>query len=182
MSLMELLESAVDEPRPSGRAELAEPELVRRAQLGSAAAFEQLILLRGPHLSRYLNVRLGERHAADVFQETVAAAWHGLPNLDDPSKFWPWLVGIAAHKTADARREQRRAVEHGVEPTARADESMLEVREALAALPEPFRQVLLLRYFLDLSEEEVAVALRIRVGTVKSRSARARRALLELLR
>lgn len=180
---MELLNGAVDESQPSsGRPELAESELVRRAQLGSAAAFEQLILLRGPHLSRYLAVRLSERHALDVFQETVAAAWQGLPNLEDTSKFWPWLVGIAAHKAADAGREQRRAVEHAVEPIARPDESMLEVREALDALPEAFRQILLLRYYLDLSEEEVAEALHIRVGTVKSRSARARRALLELLR
>ena len=180
---MELLNGAVDESRPSpGRPELAESELVRRAQLGSSAAFEQLIVLRGPHLSRYLAVRLRERYALDAFQETVAAAWHGLPNLKDPSKFWPWLVGIAAHKAADAAREQGRAVERELEPTARADESMLEVREALEALPEPFRQILLLRYYLDLSEEEVAEALHVRVGTVKSRSARARRALLELLR
>jgi RNA polymerase sigma factor (sigma-70 family) len=176
------LHRRVDEPHPSGRPELAESDLVRRAQLGSSAAFEQLVLRRGPHLSRYLAVRLNERYALDVFQETVTAAWQGLPNLEDPSKFWPWLVGIATHKAADASREQHRAAEQGAEPTARVDESMLEVREALAALPEAFRQVLLLRYFLDLSEEEVAVALRIRVGTVKSRSARARRALLELLR
>ena len=155
---------------------------MRRAQLGSSAAFEQLILRRGPHLSRYLAVRLSERYALDVFQETVAAAWQGLPNLKDPSKFWPWLVGIAAHKTADAGREQSRAVAQAVEASVSADESMLEVREALAALPETFRQILLLRYYLDLSEEEVAVALDIRLGTVKSRSARARRALLELLR
>ena len=179
---MDRLNGALDESQPSaGRPELAEPDLVRRAQLGSAAAFEQLILLRGPHLSRYLAVRLSERYARDTFQETVAAAWQGLPSLKDPSKFWPWLVGIAAHKAADAAREQRRSAEQPVEPIARADESMLEVREALDALPEAFRQVLLLRYYLDLSEEEVAEALHVRVGTVKSRSARARRALLELL-
>lgn len=179
---MELLNAAVDESEPSsGRSELAESELVRRAQLGSAAAFEQLIVRRGPHLSRYLAVRLGERYALDAFQETVEAAWHGLPNLKDPSKFWPWLVGIAAHKAADASRERSRAAELGLKSSARADESMLELREALDALPEAFRQVLLLRYFLDLSEEEVATALGVRVGTVKSRSARARRALLERL-
>jgi hypothetical protein len=87
---VELLNGAVDESRPSsGPPALAESELVRRAQLGSSAAFEQLILLRGPHLSRYLAVRLSERYALDTFQETVAAAWHGLPNLKDPSKFWP---------------------------------------------------------------------------------------------
>lgn len=154
---------------------------MRRAQLGSAAAFEQLVLRRGPHLSRYLAVRLGEHRSADAFQETIAAAWQSLPRLDDTSKFWPWLVGIAAHKAADVRRAQSRPADIDADVVTRADESMLEVREALAALPEPFAQVLLLRYYLDLSEAEVAVALGLRLGTVKSRTARARRALLELL-
>jgi RNA polymerase sigma factor (sigma-70 family) len=61
------------------------------------------------------------------------------------------------------------------------EEGLLEIREALFALPAHFREVLLLRYFVQLSEEEVAEALGVRVGTVKSRSARARKALLELL-
>lgn len=59
---------------------------------------------------------------------------------------------------------------------------MLGVRDAVAALPEPFRQVLLLRHLLGLSEAEVAEVLDTRVGTVKSRSARARKALEDLLR
>ena len=70
-------------------------------------------------------------------------------------------------------------------PTGSSSEAavweVLEIREAVAALPEHFRQVLLLRYLLGLSEEEVAQALGIRVGTVKSRSARARKALMEVL-
>ena len=69
-----------------------------------------------------------------------------------------------------------------LEPALGDDDAALELRQALNALPEPFRQVLLLRYVLDLSEDEVARALGVRVGTVKSRSARARRALEERLR
>ena len=58
----------------------------------------------------------------------------------------------------------------------------LEIREAVAALPEPLQQVLLLRYLLGLSEAEAAEALGIRVGTVKSRTARARTAFMEVWR
>jgi RNA polymerase sigma factor (sigma-70 family) len=171
-----------ERPVPASKAELDEQDLVRRAQLGSAAAFEELVILRGPQLFRYLAVRLGsESDARDALQETLTAAWQGLPALRDRGKFWSWLVGIATHKAADTRRGRMdttdRVESHGCEDT-----SVLDLHQALAALPEHFRQVLLLRYLVQLSEDEVALALGIRVGTVKSRSARARRALEELLR
>jgi RNA polymerase sigma factor (sigma-70 family) len=159
----------------------AESELVRRAQLGSSAAFEQLVLARGPQLYRYLAARLrNEAEALDALQETLTAAWQGLPGLRRTERFWPWLVGIAAHKAADAARLRERTADLDVEAQRAPSQDVLEIREAVAALPEQFRQVLLLRYLLGLSEEEVAEALGIRVGTVKSRSSRARRALMEV--
>lgn len=173
--------SAEDHPNasPLGHDEL---DLVRRAQLGSAAAFEQLVLRRGPHLYRYLVLRLGvEADAGDALQETLTAAWVGLPGLRETSKFWPWLVGIAARKAADARRRDARVRPTMVDAVNVDDAEAFELRQALEALPEHFRQVLLLRYVLDLSEDEVAHALGIRLGTVKSRCARARRALQERL-
>jgi RNA polymerase sigma-70 factor, ECF subfamily len=164
------------------RSELEDAELVRRARLGSVAAFEQLVLRYGPRLHRYLAVRLrDERDAVDVLQDVLTAAWLGLPALKTPGKVWPWLVGIAVHKAADALRSRHHTAEPQVE-TGRLDESLLELREAVAALPSHLREVLLLRYVVGLSEEEAAAALGVRVGTVKSRSARARAALSELLR
>jgi len=162
-------------------AELDEAELVRRAQLGSAAAFEQLVVTRGPSLYRYLAVRLpGEGDARDALQETLIAAWQGLPNLKTASRFWPWLCGIAAHKAADITRGRSHAALPEVDASA-SDYDLLVVRDAIAALPEHFRQVLLLRHLLGLSEAEVAEVLGTRIGTVKSRSARARKALKDLL-
>jgi RNA polymerase sigma factor (sigma-70 family) len=161
-------------------ADLEEAELVRRAQLGSSAAFEQLVLQRGPQLYRYLVVRLhDETDALDALQETLTAAWQGLPRLKQAAKFWPWLCGIASNKAADTASARVWTTDVEIEVEA-AVSGVLEIREAVAALPEKFRQVLLLRYLLGLSEEEVAHALGIRVGTVKSRSARARRALMEV--
>lgn len=160
-----------------------EAELVRRAQLGSAAAFERLVVTRGPSLYRYLTVRLpGEGDARDALQETLIAAWQGLPTLRTASRFWPWLCGIAAHKAADIARGRSHAPLDEVDASAPDDDELLEVRDALAALPQHFREVLLLRHLLGLSEAEVAEVLDTRVGTVKSRSARARKALEDLLR
>jgi RNA polymerase sigma factor (sigma-70 family) len=178
-----LLASAEDPAAVDVPSEAEEAELVRRAQLGSSAAFEQLVRARGPQLYRYLAVRLGnDSDARDALQETLAAAWQGLPNLRKRSRFWPWLVGIAAHKAADVARA--RVPTTTATPESRADEAdeLVTLRAAVAALPGHFREVVLLRYVLDLSEAEVAHALGLRIGTVKSRSARARKALMEMLR
>ena len=159
----------------------AEAELVRRAQLGSTAAFERLVLLRGPNLYRYLVARLrSENDALDALQEALTAAWQGLPGLKKRELFWPWLVGIAGNKAVDVAR-RRAPLGNPVAEVGHEDASFLEFREAVAGLPPSFREVLLLRYFLELSEEEAARALSVRVGTVKSRTNRARKALKELL-
>jgi RNA polymerase sigma factor (sigma-70 family) len=165
------------------RAELDESELVRRAQLGSATAFEQLVLARGPQLYRYLAARLrNDADARDALQETLTAAWLGLPRLKEPSRFWPWLCGIAAHKAADAVRGRIPVSERHDEVVQFAEGDVRAIRDAVATIPEHLQQVLLLRYLVGLSEREVAAALGIRVGTVKSRSARARTAFMEVWR
>ena len=166
------------------RRAIPEAELVRRAQLGSAAAFERLVRERGPGLHRYLRLELRDgADVNDVFQETLAAAWGGLPRLRDPERFWAWLVGIASNKVADALRGRARAGTNAVdaEHVAPDHSQLVEAHEALAALAPPFREILLLRYVVGLSEEEAAAALGIRLGTVKSRTARARTALMKEL-
>jgi RNA polymerase sigma factor (sigma-70 family) len=162
--------------------ELDEEELVRRAQLGSTAAFDQLVLCRGPDLYRFLVVRLrNESDARDALQETLAAAWRGLSGLRQREKFWPWLLSIAARKAARTTGRRSEEVLQDVELLGHDDERVLEIRHCLQSLPADFREVLVLRYALRFSEEEVADLLGVRVGTVKSRSARARTALKELL-
>jgi RNA polymerase sigma-70 factor (ECF subfamily) len=158
-------------------------ELVRRAQLGSAAAFEQLVVALAPGVHRFLAHRLrNDAEARDALQETLAAAWQGLPRLADPARLRAWLLGIAANKAADVARRRPPVSADTLAPAAREDESLLELREAILALPPKFRDVLLLRYLLGCSEEETAAALGLRLGTLKSRTNRARAALAELLR
>ena len=176
------LDPSAERTPTSARAELGEPELVRRAQLGSGAAFEQLVLARGPQLYRYLAVRLVDgcecaRRLAGDPHRCVAGATER-----DGSRFWSWLCGIAAHKAADAARGRSHAPLHDAEAFEPDEDGILDVRAALAALPERYREVLLLRHLLGLTETETADLLDTRVGTVKSRSNRARRALEDLLR
>jgi RNA polymerase sigma-70 factor (ECF subfamily) len=173
---------AAPERRADALSETADAELVRRAQLGSVAAFEALVVRHGQRLHRYLRVELRhESDAHDALQEALTAAWRGLPSLRRADRFWPWLAGIASHKAADIHRRRARTADAASAGESHDDALLLETREALSALPAHYREVLLLRYLLGLSEEEAAAALGVRVGTIKSRSSRARRALLEEL-
>lgn len=149
--------------------------------------FEAFVAPYVRRLHRFLALRLGdERDARDALQETLLAAWQGLPGLRDRERPWSWLAGIAAHKAADCARRRPRALplpplDLAGPDEGREDDRHADVLAALERMPASAREVLLLRYFLRLSEAEVADALGVRVGTVKSRAARARRLLLEEL-
>ena len=144
-------------------------------------AFQGLVAPFVQRLYRFLAVRLGdEREARDALQETLVAAWQGLPRLRAVHDPWPWLAGIAAHKAADVGRRRRAVLPltDDADRAVEADDDSADVRAAFSRLPDKAREILLLRYFLRLSEEETAAALGLRLGTVKSRAARARRLLL----
>jgi RNA polymerase sigma factor (sigma-70 family) len=145
--------------------------------------FEGFVAPYVQRLYRFLVLRLGdERDARDALQETLLAAWQGLPRLRERDRPWSWLAGIAAHKAADSSRRRFRSPQPARFEETYEEDDAEDVLAALQRLPAPSREVLLLRYLLRLSEVEVAEVLGIRVGTVKSRAARARRLLLEELR
>lgn len=150
---------------------------------GGYGEFESLVLPYVQRLYRFLVLRLrDERDARDALQETLLAAWQGLPQLRERATPWSWLAAIAAHKAADSARRRFRAVPLSNLDASCEDDEPVEVLAALGRIPTAAREVLLLRYLLRLSEVEVAAMLGIRVGTVKSRAARARKLLLEELR
>ena len=165
------------------REDAALSRLVGRARLGSSAAFEELVREFAPRVYRFLVLRLAnESDARDALQETLIAAWQGLPALRAVDRFWPWLAGIAARKAADALR-RKPALPSEISPEWPAHEfaTTLELKTAIAELSPALRDVLLVRYLLRLSEDETAAALGIRVGTVKSRAARARQKIAEVI-
>jgi RNA polymerase sigma-70 factor (ECF subfamily) len=159
-----------------------EAAIVRRAQLGSARAFDELVHSRGPDLYRYLLLRLrNESDARDALQETITDAWKDLPKLRQPENCWPWLVTIAKRKAIAIARKRPAVVDVDLDLFPAADESALEVWDAIARLRPTHREILALRYLLGLSEREAAQVLGIRVGAVKTRSFVARQALRQLL-
>ncbi len=135
----------------------------------------------------YLIARNGA-DAEEAAQDGFVKAWRALGRFREGAPFRPWLLRIVANEASNRRRSAgrraalalRAAAEEPSGDAAPSPEAALltaEQRSTLLAaveeLPEEQRDVVALRYFLGLSEAEVAETLAIPQGTVKSRTARA---------
>jgi len=162
--------------------------LVEAALRGDRAGWDGLFDRFHPVVYRYALARTGDRSAAEeVAQEVFVAATRTLPRLRERSEggIEGWFVAIARNKLAD--RGRRRALEERIPESAAAaaDAAELatsrlaaaELRAAMEELTEEQREVLLRRFVLDQSLEQVAEATRRRVGAVKALQHRALAAL-----
>jgi RNA polymerase sigma-70 factor (ECF subfamily) len=148
-------------------------------------------------LYRYAYQRVGEQHAEDVVADTFLAAFQQRESYDaGRAGVRPWLFGILTRKLARHYRDEKahyRALARAVPETVqdglaeRIDERVtaaavrVPLAEALRRLSGGDRNVLLLIAWCDFSYDEVAAALDIPLGTVRSRLNRARRKVREAL-
>lgn len=170
---------------------------VIKRSLDAPEAFAELYDRHAAAIQRFAARRLGHQIADDLIAETFLAAFRRRDRYDlSRPDARPWLYGIAVNVIGKHRRAEvrmlRALARTGVDPLTdgdleRADDRLAasavrrELATALAALPAENREVLLLVAWADLSYEEVAFALRIPIGTVRSRLSRARRRVREEL-
>jgi RNA polymerase sigma-70 factor (ECF subfamily) len=123
--------------------------------------------------------------AEDVVQETLLRAWRSLDSLTDDAAAKPWLLTIARREHARLHERKRLEVVD-VDALARAEDpalgqseehEMSELREALFALPDEYREPLVLQVLLGYSTAEIAVHLGLSNGAVLTRLCRARQRL-----
>ncbi|MEU5693827.1 RNA polymerase sigma factor [Actinosynnema sp. NPDC020468] len=168
-------------------------EIIERSRR-EPAAFAEIFDRHAPHIRRYLERRLGAHTADDLVADTFLTAFAKRDRYDRARpEARPWLYGIATrHVRRHHRQETRRyrtppseeitadhagRVAHDL--TARSTRSALT--DALASLGRGERDVLLLIAWEQLTYGEVATALAIPVGTVRSRLSRARRKVRDAL-
>ena len=173
--------------------------LARLAGQGDQDAFAQLV-------ERYTGLvytlalrRVGSHHdAEDIAQTVFWKAWKALPSFREESAFSTWLYRMTANAVTDFLRQKGRreaplslddpdlpqTAHPGPSPAeqAQAEERREALYRAIEALPDQARSILLLRELQGLSYEEIAAALDLPLGTVRSRLARARSALAKSLR
>lgn len=166
--------------------------LVLRCQAREAGAVEDLVRRWRLPLLAHAGALLGRADAdvGDVVQETWIAVIRGLHRLDDPARFRAWLFRVLTNKCADciARRQRdrkfRRHQADQAPPAGAAPDgtgSVDSLREAIGKLDMDRQAMLRLFYIEELSIEEIAQALAIPTGTVKSRLHHTRRQLRALL-
>ncbi|HVP28303.1 MAG TPA: sigma-70 family RNA polymerase sigma factor [Myxococcota bacterium] len=163
-------------------------ELMERVQRGDGRALEALIERHRRGLYAFLVRRMPASRCDDLFQETWLRVVRGKDRFDPALRFSTWLFQIANNLCRDSgrrgavesRERARAAAEAAAAPPrdgAPPADLRLDVGRRLARLPERLREVLVLRYFEDLPEREIAAVVGVPAGTVKSRLHAAVRAL-----
>lgn len=172
-----------------------EQEWVAAAGQGDQGAFEELVRLYEKRVLA-LTARMckNPEDAAEAAQEAFFAAWQGLGNFRGECSFSTWLYRLASNACVDLlRREGRRQAAVSLDdeelnfdapssvpsPQEEAERRELgeQIEAGLRALPPEYRAVLVLREIQQLRYDEIAEALGLDVGTVKSRISRGRKRL-----
>jgi len=158
-------------------------ELVERARRGDREAFTDLAAASLARLDAVARLILRDPDLAkDAVQNGLVRAWRDLPTLRDPDRFDAWIRRLVVRACLDEARGQRRhrvsstVIDVGVSTVpdasaAIADQDQLE--RAFRRLRPEDRALIVLRHYLDLPVPDIAEAMRIPLGTAKSRLSRA---------
>ncbi len=158
-----------------------------------ADAFTDVVRAHGDAVFGFVLRRVGSRPLAeDLTQEAFLRAWRARRSFREETSVRGWLVAIAANVVRDDARRRRRRVAEVPEPEhldvpafddpaerVSGNESLVALRDALAALSPRQREMFLLRERDGLSYADIAAALQCPVGTVMSGLSRARARLIE---
>ena len=163
-----------------------DPRVLDRARQGDLAAFSELVRASQADVYRFALHLTRERAAAeDVTQETYLRAFRFLHTFRGDCRFSSWLLRICRNCAMDAIKARAQRAERDLAapgPTSEPDASArIELQAALDAVSEEHREPFLLIEVYGLSYREAADILQVRVGTVKSRMHRARKAMCEAL-
>ena len=188
-----------------------EAALIQELQAGSEDAFAWLITrYHQPIYSLLVRTVRDPADAADLTQEVFVKVFRGIGGFHQESSLCTWIYRIALHEGLNQRRwwarhkrqeitletetggddgdERLRLMDMLEDPADKPDEMLFQreahqrLEDALQKLPEPFRMTVILRDVEGFSYEEIAQMLGIHVGTVKSRLARGRSSLRQILK
>ena len=162
-------------------------DLVELARRGDREAYADLIRVRGDWLFAIAQRILRDvDRTEDAVQDALVIAWRDLPGLRDPDRFDAWLRRLLVRSCiSEARRERRLGATVRVLPmdfpTSSDDYVSVADRDELdrgfRRLPPEQRAILVLRHFAGLETAEIADALALPPGTVRSRLHHAHRAM-----
>ncbi|HEY9684423.1 MAG TPA: sigma-70 family RNA polymerase sigma factor [Oculatellaceae cyanobacterium] len=185
---------------------MSETELVRACQNRNQDAFEALVHRYQRTVYGHLYKLAPDwNDTADLTQEVLIRIWRSLPALRDPRAFRRWLNQLVTNLFYDELRKRPKGATISIDESLKSDESeenitrdipdesampdevmqrhelSAAINDAIDKLPCQFRQVIVLRELEGLSYDEIAEITSSEIGTVKSRIARARAKVQNLL-
>jgi RNA polymerase sigma-70 factor, ECF subfamily len=173
---------------------MSDAELVRQTLAGRSQSYEELVRRWAGRVTALCHAKIGCATAADdVAQEALLRAYRALHSLTEPAKFGAWLCRIALHTCMNWLKSKQRSQvpfsalgpdqdpahylcspasleQSGVE----RDEELERLRAEVAALPEIYRQVVMLYYHQDMTYRDLAEILGVSPATINARLTRAR--------
>jgi len=181
-----------------------EKEIIQRVIAGDHDAFEALVLANQKNVYNLaLKMTRNEEDALDVSQEAFIKAYQQLANFRGESRFSVWLYRLTYNLSIDFIRKSKPDsniislsfedddsgaahleipdLRNLPEDSAIRSETRKIITESIDNLPPKHREVLVMREITDMSYDDIAKTLHVSVGTVKSRLARARLKLAEIL-
>jgi RNA polymerase sigma-70 factor (ECF subfamily) len=181
----------VDGPSATGAPGLSDEQLLRQAAGGDQGSFSALVRR---HEDRVFGIAIritGDRaDALDATQDTFVAVFRQAGSFRGDAAFTTWLYRVAVNACRDLLRKRRRLPEPSEELPERSSPGIgvedavnlrLDLAQALAQLPEDYREAVLMHDLGAIPYEEIARITGAALGTVKSRISRGRRRLAELL-
>jgi RNA polymerase sigma-70 factor (ECF subfamily) len=173
---------------------MGDGDLVRQARAGRTEAYAELVHRWAARVTALCHARVGRADVADdLAQEALLRGFRGLATLADPDRFGAWLCGIAQRTCLDWLKRKDRAVipfsvlgrdpEQFLNGVAEADtdhaDDLRQLLREVEALPEEYRQVIMLYYYEDTTYRDVAELLGVSFATVNARLTKARALLRE---
>ena len=167
--------------------------IVHQCLSGNTEAFALLVDKYKARIFALVYAKVGQfEDAEDITQEVFLHAYKKLSTLRRWDQFYPWIYSIAANRCKNFHRDKKRRIDtvsladpsenHRADMEAHAEKLKNEqLHDALATLPEMYRQVLVLRYMAGMKSKEIAQTLRVSPNTINQRLMRAREKLKTVL-
>jgi RNA polymerase sigma-70 factor (ECF subfamily) len=186
--------------REAGMEDIAS-DVVQACQNGDVQAFASVVAHYERPLFAYIYRLAAGADAEDILQEVFFKAYRQIHTFDPSrgSRFTNWLFriahnhcvsqlrkGQASGRTIELDSEEAENIADEQSPTPREAAFRMELSERIAgavtALPEPFKSAFILRHYEDMAYTDIATIMECSVGTVRSRVARSRQRLAEMLK
>jgi RNA polymerase sigma-70 factor (ECF subfamily) len=146
-------------------------DLVCAAQAGDVPSFELLYARYSPVVHSILLGRLPPADADDVTQNVFITAYTKLESLREPAAFAGWITRTARNAAEDHRRRMTETVEldaaFATQGTQREDAEAAQALDAIRALPEAYRETLILRLVEGMSGPEISARTGLTPGSVR---------------